>query len=82
MIVVEIDDVLLRLAHLFEPADRHRPAGRRSDQSPAVASLDLLREEPLAGAVLIGLVQYHALGEQAGERLVEVEIAALASSRG
>ena len=50
---------------------------------PAVRlEADLGRRDPLAGRVAIRLVDDHALGEQAGERLVEIEMAALAHRAG
>ena len=59
----------------MRPAVTGRPAG--VDQPPVGRRLDLLREEPFPGLALVGLVADHALREQPGERLVEIEIAAL-----
>ena len=44
--------------------------------------LDLVREQPVAVLVLIGLVQHHALREQAGERFVDVRVAELVHRAG
>ena len=54
----------------FDRTDRDRLAGRRM-QRGAVADRHLLRQQPFAGRVLVGLVRDHALREETGERLVE-----------
>src|SRR5207248_1934480 len=66
--IVEADNVLLRLAHLFVAAGDDR-LSRSIDEAARGVGRDLFREQPLAGLVLIGLVADHALGEQTGERL-------------
>ena len=56
-----------------------------ADGAPAAGvrfETDLGRRDPLAGHVAIGLMDDHALGEKAGERLVEIEMAALAHGSG
>src|SRR6185437_4650498 len=72
---VEADDVLARLAHLFQAPDGDG-AALAVDEAAVVALAHLLGEEPVAAGVLVGLVADHALGEEAGEGLREVEIAA------
>ena len=56
----------------------------RERAAPAAFGLDahFRRRDPMARRVAIGLVHHHALGEQAGERLVDVEMAASCASRG
>ncbi len=44
--------------------------------------LHIGRLDPVAVFGAIGLVHHHALGEQAGERLVEIDVAGLAAWRG
>ena len=50
-----------------------RRAGRALDQRAALADLDLVGRQPAAVGGLIGLVGHHPLGEQALERLRDVE---------
>ena len=59
------------------------PARRKARRASAVRfDAHFRRREPLAVRVAIGLVHHHALGEEAGEGLVETEIAALAHGAG
>ena len=53
---------------------------RRASPAPSMLDLGRLAQSPFGLAV--GLVHHHALGEQAGERLVDAEMAGRASSRG
>ena len=78
-----INDVLLRLRHLLDAADRDRPAAGDFDQRP-VAFLDLLGQEPPAIGRLVRLVRDHALREEASERFAagQVEQAGVAQGAG
>ena len=84
--VVGVDGVPLRLRHLLDAADLDRLAGgeqRRAARSPSAPSIFTsagVTHSPFA--LLIGLVHHHALREQAGERLVEADVAGRSSSRG
>ena len=76
--VARVDGVPLRLRHLLDGADLDRLAGGGIDRLAAaaiLADLHLGRARPAAVAAAIGLVHDHALGEQAGERLVDAEMA-------
>ena len=82
MIVVGSIVLLLGLAHLLDPAGRHRPPVGVDSQPPASSRDTSSGSSQSPGRVLIGLVRDHALGEQAGERLGEVEIAAFLQAPG
>ena len=59
------------------------PPSSAKARRPSRVAFDahLGRRDPMSLGVAIGLVDDHALREQAGERLVEIEMAAFASSR-
>ena len=71
-----VDDVFLGLAHLFRAAKGHRAAALAVHQAAVVAAGHLFRVYPGAVGVLVGLVADHALGQQAGERFLDPQIAA------
>ena len=73
-----IDDVPFRLRHLLGTADLHRPPVRLRPHPPVAVLRHLARFEIGAAFVAIGLVDHHALGEQAREGFVEIQIAAAA----
>ncbi len=77
-----VDGVALGFAHLLRAP--HGDLAAVLDQAPDAIGvlLDLVRLAPLACAIAKGLVADHALGEQAGERLVEAEVAALPQGAG
>ena len=75
--VVGIDGVALRLRHLLDGADLdRRPCRdqRRLAGLPDLLDLHLGRRGPGAVGGAVGLVDHHALGEQAGERLVDAGV--------
>ena len=79
--LVGIDGVALRLRHFLDRADLDRLVAREEKGAARLSArfdANLGGRKPLAVRVAIGLVHHHALGEQAGERLVEIEVAALA----
>ena len=64
------------LRHLLRRGRRSPARRSRACARAVVGAFDLVRHQPVAVCGAVGLVADHALGEQAGERLVEVEIAA------
>ena len=79
MMSVGIDGVALRLRHLLDAADLDLVAGREVEGAarrclrPRCGPRPGLAHDAVGAAV--GLVDDHALREQAGERLVEAEVA-------
>src|SRR3546814_10732183 len=64
--VIRIDDVLLRLGHLLDAAQR-RLFARFNDDDLIAAPLPVGRGKPAAIGCLVGLMRHHALSEKARE---------------
>ena len=69
-----IDDVFLRFAHGFVAPDRDGRAGFDLHGAAVGVFRNLFRIEPFAVFVLVRFVRHHALGEKAGERLIDAEM--------
>ena len=70
-----IDGVALGLAHRLRPADGDRAPILASHQSVGTG-LDLVGVVPAPVGVAVGFVTHHALGEETGEGLIDVDVAA------
>ena len=83
--LVRIDGVAPGLRHFLIRADLDRLiAGKKKGAAGVPVRFDAHfgRRQPLALLAAIGLMHHHALGEEAGEGLVDTEIAALAHRAG